>query len=292
MRYRQIDLPISSDDLVLEVGSGDDPYPEASILVDKYLVDNTQREARLALIVDRPFVLADACFLPFKDKAFDFVIASHVLEHVDNPKMFISEIARVAKRGYIETPGILRERVFNWPYHKWYTQIKNKRLILTRKTPKGELTRNKVLKPLDLELLTFFEGTTLTNCSLEWRERVDCQINEAENRKFFYEVDSQLLYLLNKNKAKKTLFYFFWLIRKLYLRTYFLPYLRKLLAPYFLKTKRLRDRKIRKNINLARLYACPRCKQEIIKENGGFWCRKCRQNYPEAEKGIINFLIT
>ena len=41
---------------------------------------------------------------PFKDKEFDFVIASHILEHVDDPFKFCNELTRIGKRGYIEVP--------------------------------------------------------------------------------------------------------------------------------------------------------------------------------------------
>lgn len=36
--------------------------------------------------------------LPFEDNTFDLVLASHILEHVDNPVTFLEEIYRVAKK--------------------------------------------------------------------------------------------------------------------------------------------------------------------------------------------------
>lgn len=42
--------------------------------------------------------------MPFKDKEFDFVYCSHVLEHVVDPIRACRELMRVARRGYIETP--------------------------------------------------------------------------------------------------------------------------------------------------------------------------------------------
>ena len=38
-------------------------------------------------------------FLPFSDKAFDYVICSHVLEHVEDPDLLISELMRVSNTG-------------------------------------------------------------------------------------------------------------------------------------------------------------------------------------------------
>ena len=58
--------------------------------------------------------------MPFKSHAFDYVIASHVLEHlpVEEVPIFLSEISRVASAGYIEVPSIAYEYLFNIPEHK------------------------------------------------------------------------------------------------------------------------------------------------------------------------------
>ena len=42
-------------------------------------------------------VNGDAHFLPFKDKSFDFVVLSHVLEHCYNPFNVLNEVKRVSK---------------------------------------------------------------------------------------------------------------------------------------------------------------------------------------------------
>ena len=49
--------------------------------------------------------------LPFKDKEFDFVISSHVLEHVEDISYFLNELARVSKKGYIEVPTKLEDNL-------------------------------------------------------------------------------------------------------------------------------------------------------------------------------------
>src|ERR1700733_5671490 len=92
---RRLHVPVSSDALVLEVGSGGNPYPRANVLLDAYEVTRERHWA--PLVHDRPTVLAFVEKLPFKDKAFDFVIASHVLEHSAQPELFLQELMRVAK---------------------------------------------------------------------------------------------------------------------------------------------------------------------------------------------------
>ena len=61
----------------------------------------------------------------FNNKEFDFVIASHILEHVDNPILFCKELMRVGKRGYIEVPTPLWDNLVDGPEfvqygHKWW----------------------------------------------------------------------------------------------------------------------------------------------------------------------------
>ncbi|MBK9798506.1 MAG: hypothetical protein IPP56_01845 [Bacteroidetes bacterium] len=40
-------------------------------------------------------------------------MASHIAEHIEEPEKFCSELQRVAKAGYIETPGAFSEFIFN-----------------------------------------------------------------------------------------------------------------------------------------------------------------------------------
>ena len=84
---------------VLDVGSGHNPNPRSDVLCDRYVDDDTERGG--AIRVDRPLIVGDGHNLPFKDKAFDYVIASHIIEHMDDPARFCSELMRVSKRGFI-----------------------------------------------------------------------------------------------------------------------------------------------------------------------------------------------
>ena len=53
----------------------------------------------------------DGKSLPFDDDSFDLVFASHVIEHVPDPRAALSEMARVAKRClYVEVPCELHLR--------------------------------------------------------------------------------------------------------------------------------------------------------------------------------------
>ncbi len=129
-------IPVTADMLVLDLGSGAFPNPCASILCDRELVDNRHR-AGLAVVVDRPTVRADASALPFRDGAFDFVIASHLGEHVEDPHGFCREVARVATAGYLETPSPLADYVLDEEYHIWRVGRHRGRLEFRTKGPRS-----------------------------------------------------------------------------------------------------------------------------------------------------------
>ncbi len=127
--------------LVLEIGSGDNPNPRSNVLVDRFLgADNRERGGDL--VVDRPFVVADAHQLPFKDAAFAYAICSHILEHMDDPAQFAAELRRTCAAGYIQSPSEIAERLFHWSFHRWYVNLVGDTLVLHPKEsaePFGEL---------------------------------------------------------------------------------------------------------------------------------------------------------
>jgi ubiquinone/menaquinone biosynthesis C-methylase UbiE len=134
----RIDLKIKKKDHVLEVGSGHNPSFRSNILVDKYIDDNSNRCDNLFIYPHQKFINASGESLPFKDKEFDYVIANQVLEHAEDPAAFISELCRVSKRGYIETPSLIGEFLFPKQSHKWVILfIDNKLIFYDKKKMKG-----------------------------------------------------------------------------------------------------------------------------------------------------------
>ncbi len=119
--------------LVLEIGSGDNPNPRSNILVDRFLLDNTERASDL--VIDRPLVVADAHHLPFRNEVFAYSICSHILEHMDDPVQFVQEVQRVSTAGYIGSPSEIAERLFHWSFHRWYVNIQDGVLVLHPKEP-------------------------------------------------------------------------------------------------------------------------------------------------------------
>jgi SAM-dependent methyltransferase len=84
-----------------------------------------QRGGEEMVIGSRALIQADGSRLPFRDGQFDYVIASHVIEHVPAPDAprFVRELQRVARRGYIESPSIVYESMRNIPEHLWFVHL-------------------------------------------------------------------------------------------------------------------------------------------------------------------------
>jgi SAM-dependent methyltransferase len=113
---RRLHCPVNSDTLVLEVGAGGDPYHRANVLLDA--MESTIERMEKSVINDRPLVLGLCEKLPFKDKSFDFVIASYVFEHSSNLEKFLTELIHVGKAGNIETPEGWFEKLCAFTFHR------------------------------------------------------------------------------------------------------------------------------------------------------------------------------
>jgi ubiquinone/menaquinone biosynthesis C-methylase UbiE len=112
---------IAATDRVLEVGPGSTPHPRADVLLEKIFEDEAefrlQRGNTDVLQTDKKIVFYEGDRFPFEDKEFDYVICSHVLEHVTDPQGFLKEIYRIAKKGYIEFPTAYYDFIYDIPVH-------------------------------------------------------------------------------------------------------------------------------------------------------------------------------
>lgn len=119
--YRPSKIKIHKSWKVLDVGSGHSPHIRANVLLDKYAGESQERSGRsVQKVRGKELVIGDVQKMPFKDNEFDFIIASHIAEHVTSPKAFCEEMMRVGKAGYIETPGKLGDQILSEVFHRWY----------------------------------------------------------------------------------------------------------------------------------------------------------------------------
>lgn len=116
--------------LVLDIGSGHSPHRRADVLIDKFLSDDYERSGQsIKLLPQKYFIVADACAMPFRDKAFDFIVCSHVAEHIKNVDDFCLELNRVGRKGYLETPSKFAETLRHVPTHRWFVSNRRGKLI-------------------------------------------------------------------------------------------------------------------------------------------------------------------
>ena len=90
-------LKNKSDWKILDIGCGYRGNINATVLADVQDLSHLYRNKNFVKITNKK--------LPFKDKEFDFVIASHVIEHVEDFEFFIKELERISPKGYIELPS-------------------------------------------------------------------------------------------------------------------------------------------------------------------------------------------
>lgn len=114
-------ISIKLTDYVLEIGPGGAPHPRSDVLLEKTFEDEKiaerQRGLEPKLKTNKKIVYYDGGIFPFQDKEFDYVICSHVLEHVSDIDSFLKEMFRVAKKGYLEYPLIYYDYIYNFPDH-------------------------------------------------------------------------------------------------------------------------------------------------------------------------------
>jgi hypothetical protein len=112
---------IKKSDKVLEVGPGATPHPRSDVFLElKYesLEERIAQSGNVGIIqTEKPVIYYDGKDFPFDDHEFDYVICSHVLEHVCEPEKMIAELTRVSTKGYIEFPTIYYEFIWNFPEH-------------------------------------------------------------------------------------------------------------------------------------------------------------------------------
>jgi len=109
---------------ILDLGCGYTANKNATVVADVQDLSNFYK--------DKKFIKIDEKKLPFKDKEFDFVITSHVIEHVDDLDFFIKEIERISNQGYIELPSKLGDNLVfeNLTDHTWWFDYDDEKQIL------------------------------------------------------------------------------------------------------------------------------------------------------------------
>lgn len=139
---------IKKDWKVCDLASGDKPLSQATTCVDYFEEDDWHREGqpyKKHPTAQQVHWDLNRYPYPFKDNEFDFVNASHIAEHIENPYLFCLELQRIAKQGYIETPNKFYEQLYGWECHSWYVSVIDGRLVfenIANRTFLGKFTRD------------------------------------------------------------------------------------------------------------------------------------------------------
>ncbi len=127
--YIQSILSKKNDWKILDIGCGYSANTFATTICDVQDLSEFYKK--------KNFIKLKSKNLPFKDKEFDFVIASHVLEHVEDFKFFINELERVSSKGYIELPTKLEDNLVfeNKKDHLWHMDFNDvdSKLMISKK---------------------------------------------------------------------------------------------------------------------------------------------------------------
>ena len=269
--FRRWHVPVGKNDLVLEIGSGGNPYFRSNILCD---ADLRQEDKQRELINDRPLVICEGERLPFKDDSFDFSIASYVFEHITNPNLFLDEIQRVSKGGFIEVPDAFREKFTAVPYHRLEVSYKNNELLI-RKKPGVVSERNihDLLNSRQLQLINSFTAKHPFSFQIRyyWNKEQGGIKYRILNPEYEYDWEKQY----QKKEVKDTLSLTGTIKQKI------LQYSRILLS----QSKRNRE------INIFEILQCPYCNYNDFKRNNnGITCQKCSKTFPILINNTINFI--
>jgi SAM-dependent methyltransferase len=155
--------------------------------------------------------------LPFKDNFFDFVIASHVIEHVKDIDFFIKELQRVAPRGYIELPTRLEDNLLlhrnNIKEHLWLFYFDDNKKILIADKKKQNIEPFITMGVLQKELRNAFRESLVLE--LYWEKNIEYKKQISKGNKnlkklyFLTIVRKYISYHLRKNKLTSLVFLLF-----------------------------------------------------------------------------------
>ncbi len=143
---------LSSTAKILDAGGWFIPFDQATHVVDLMPYQTRGGVLRLDPLPGERFsqstwhqidFLKPELKLPFPDKFFDFSVCGHTVEDLADPRSLLSELRRVSKAGYIETPSRLSEQTVGLrdrmtgaqghPHHHWIVEADGPRLLLSSK---------------------------------------------------------------------------------------------------------------------------------------------------------------
>ena len=181
---------------ILDIGCGYKAHKNATVIADIKDFSNFYKNKKFVQIKEKK--------LPFKDKEFDFVIASHVIEHVDDFEFFIQELERISSKGYIELPTRLGDNLVfeNRNDHIWwfcYDDTTNK-LVASKK--------NQLIDPfITVSMAKLFEETFRESLVIElaWEEKIEYTVDNKIKLEDFKKISFFTIFRKYLSKKIRTI---------------------------------------------------------------------------------------
>ena len=162
---------------ILDIGCGFKAHKNATVIADIKDFSDFYK--------GKKFIKINEKNLPFKNKEFDFVISSHVIEHVEDFEFFVKELERISSKGYIELPSRLGDNLVfeNENDHIWwfcFDDVSNT-IVASKK--------NQLIDPfITVSMAKLFEEVFRESFVIElaWEEKIDYKIDNnirQENHK-------------------------------------------------------------------------------------------------------------
>ena len=177
---------------ILDIGCGYTANKNASVIADTQDLSSFYKGKKFVKINEKK--------LPFKDKEFDFVIASHVIEHVEDFEFFLKELERISSKGYIELPSRFGDNLVfeNQKDHIWwfiYDDINNQ-IIASKK--------NQLIDPFMTVSMGRLFGEVFRESfvlELAWEDKIEYKIDNYIRQDNFKKIS--FLKIIKKYFSKK-----------------------------------------------------------------------------------------
>jgi len=135
-------------DMVLEIGPGSSPHHRSDVFLELDFDSSADKLSQRGGVVqdpdfrNKPVHYYGGGEFPFQDNQFNYVICSHVLEHVVDPAVFLKEVFRVGGgRGYMEYPLATYEYLYGFDVHLHFLKFDFEKRAL-RYLPKHDTSFN------------------------------------------------------------------------------------------------------------------------------------------------------
>lgn len=255
-----------SKNIVLDVGSGGDPYVSANVCFDKDISNSYLRDNEETYI--SPFiytVISNGKNLPFKENFFTKTILSHVVEYNRNPKKLLDEVSRVSIGGILEGGNHQLFKQSAYPHMSLICNYDSKNNFVVYK------------KKFSEDLCKDFYDNNLIN------------LNKSNPKLFHYRFEwnkSDNSYPFNIKYLNKD-YKFNWEIPCVESK---IKSFHKKNFKYFFKYFLMRLRSLFFSISYVDFLQCPSCKNDLIYNNQSINCSACN-TYAKIKKKLIIFKL-